>query len=97
MKLRNIILTMSAASAAFLAITHRDKITKEIRETKQILTDIQTSKANINTQLAIIQRFQQPLQEMATDLQYKTRAYRQSIAGNLEEIQKIQSKYKKQR
>ncbi len=89
MKLRNIILAVSAATASFLAVTHRDKITKEIKETKQLLSDIQLSKDNIQEQLAIIQSFQEPLQEMASDLQYKTRVYQQSIAGNLEEIQQI--------
>ncbi|HEM3196917.1 TPA: chemotaxis protein, partial [Streptococcus suis 13730] len=54
MKLRNIILAVSAATASFLAVTHRDKITKEIKETKQLLSDIQLSKDNIQEQLAII-------------------------------------------
>ncbi|HEM3164061.1 hypothetical protein [Streptococcus suis] len=93
MKLRNIILAVSAATASFLAVTHRDKIAKEVQETKQLLSDIQLSKDNIQEQLAIIQSFQEPLQEMASDLQYKTRVYQQSIAGNLEEIQQILKKY----
>lgn len=54
------------------------------------LTDIQTSKSNIQHQLAIIQSFQKPLQELTADLQYKTRIYQQSIAGNLQEIKTIQ-------
>ncbi|MCK3894512.1 chemotaxis protein [Streptococcus suis] len=93
MKLRNIILAVSAATVSFLAVTHRDKIAKEVQETKQLLSDIQLSKNNIQEQLAIIQSFQEPLQEMTSDLQYKTRVYQQSIAGNLEEIQQILKKY----
>ncbi|HEM3625506.1 chemotaxis protein [Streptococcus suis] len=93
MKLSNIIVAVGAASATFLAITNRDKISKEVKETKQLLTDIQTSKSNIQHQLAIIQSLQKPLQELTADLQYKTRIYQQSIAGNLQEIQIIQEKY----
>ncbi|MEG3334747.1 chemotaxis protein [Streptococcus suis] len=93
MKLRNLLLALSAASATYLAISNREKIAKEVQETKQLLSDIQLSKDNIQEQLAIIQGFQEPLQEMASDLQYKTRVYQQSIAGNLEEIQQILKKY----
>ncbi|HFH9843901.1 TPA: chemotaxis protein [Streptococcus suis] len=93
MKLSNIIVAVGAASATFLAITNREKISKEVKETQQLLTDIQTSKSNIQHQLAIIQSFQKPLQELTADLQYKTRIYQQSIAGNLQEIQTIQEKY----
>ncbi|NQJ72420.1 chemotaxis protein [Streptococcus suis] len=93
MKLRNLLLALSAASATYLAISNREKIAKEVKATKQLVTDMETSKINIQDQLAIIQSFQKPLQEMVEDLQYKTRVYQQSIAGNLDEIQKIQQKY----
>lgn len=93
MKLRNLLLALSAASATYLAISNREKIAKEVKATKQLVTDMETSKTNIQDQLAIIQSFQKPLQEMVEDLQYKTRVYQQSIAGNLDEIQKIQQKY----
>lgn len=93
MKLRNLLLALSAASATYLAISNREKIAKEVKDTKQLVTDMETSKTNIQDQLAIIQSFQKPLQEMVEDLQYKTRVYQQSIAGNLDEIQKIQQKY----
>ncbi|HFI0644400.1 TPA: chemotaxis protein [Streptococcus suis] len=96
MKLRNILLALSAASATYLAITNREKITKEVQDTKQIVTDMEVSKTNIQDQLAIIQSFQKPLQEMVEDLQYKARVYQQSIAGNLDEIQKVVEKYKKE-
>ncbi|HFI0419858.1 TPA: chemotaxis protein [Streptococcus suis] len=96
MKLRNILLALSAASATYLAITNREKITKEVQDTKQLVTDMETSKTNIQDQLAIIQSFQKPLQEMVEDLQYKARVYQQSIAGNLDEIQKVVEKYKKE-
>ncbi|WP_105106910.1 chemotaxis protein [Streptococcus suis] len=93
MKLRNILIALSAASATYLAISNREKIAKEVKDTKQIVTDMEACKANIQDQLAMIQSFQKPLQEMVEDLQYKARVYQQSIAGNLDEIQKIQQKY----
>ncbi|HEL2382551.1 TPA: chemotaxis protein [Streptococcus suis] len=93
MKLRNLLLALSAASATYLAISNREKIAKEVKDTKQLVTEMGASKNNIQDQLAIIQSFQKPLQEMVEDLQYKTRVYQQSIAGNLDEIQKIQQKY----
>lgn len=96
MKLRNLLLALSAASATYLAISNREKIAKEVKDTKQLVIDMETSKTNIQDQLAIIQSFQKPLQEMFEDLQYKTRVYQQSIAGNLEEIQKVVAKYKKE-
>ncbi len=93
MKLRNLLLALSAASATYLAISNREKIAKEVKDTKQLVTEMGASKTNIQDQLAIIQSFQKPLQEMVENLQYKTRVYQQSIAGNLDEIQKIQQKY----
>ncbi|HFI0352875.1 TPA: chemotaxis protein [Streptococcus suis] len=96
MKLRNLLLALSAASATYLAISNREKIAKEIKDTKQIMTDMETSKNNIQEQLAIIQSFKEPLESLADDLQYKGRVYQQSITGNLEEIQKVMAKYKKE-
>ncbi|HFU4217704.1 TPA: chemotaxis protein [Streptococcus suis] len=93
MKFRNILIALSAASATYLAISNREKIAKEVKDTKQIVTDMEASKTNIQDQLAMIQSFKKPLQEMVEDLQYKARVYQQSIAGNLDEIQKIQQKY----
>ncbi|HFI0632081.1 TPA: chemotaxis protein [Streptococcus suis] len=95
MKLRNILIALSAAGATYLAISNREKIAKEVKDTKQIVTDMEASKTKIQDQLAIIQSFQKPLQDLAADLQYKSRVYQQSIAGNLDEIQKIQQKYTK--
>ncbi|HFU4055035.1 TPA: chemotaxis protein [Streptococcus suis] len=96
MKLRNILIALSAASATYLAISNREKIANEVKDTKQIVTDMEASKTNIQDQLAIIQSFQKPLQDLAADLQYKSRVYQQSIAGNLDEIQKVVEKYKKE-
>lgn len=93
MKLRNILAATTAASLAFLAVSRRETIAKEAKEIKQLLTDMTASKRNIEEQLAIIQGLQKPIQELATDFQYKVRVYQQSIAGNLEEIQKIQARY----
>lgn len=96
MKLRHLLLALSTASATYLAISNREKIAKEVKDTKQIMTDMETSKANIQEQLAIIQNFKEPLESLANDLQYKGRVYQQSITGNLEEIQKVMAKYKKE-
>lgn len=96
MKLRNLLLALSAASATYLAISNREKIAKEVKDTKQIMTDMEASKTNIQEQLAIIQSFKEPLESLAGDLQYKSRVYQQSITGNLEEIQKVMAKYKKE-
>ncbi|MCK3941932.1 chemotaxis protein [Streptococcus suis] len=96
MKLRNLLLALSAASATYLAISNREKIAKEIKDTKQIMTDMEANKNNIQEQLAIIQSFKEPLESLANDLQYKGRVYQQSITGNLEEIQKVMAKYKKE-
>lgn len=96
MKLRNLLLALSAASATYLAISNREKIAKEVKDTKQIMTDMEASKTNIQEQLAIIQSFKEPLESLANDLQYKSRVYQQSITGNLEEIQKVMAKYKKE-
>ncbi|HEM3725056.1 TPA: chemotaxis protein [Streptococcus suis] len=96
MKIRHLLLALSAASATYLAISNREKIAKEVTDTKQLVKDIETSKSNIQDQLAIIQSFQKPLQDLAADLQYKSRVYQQSMAGNLDEIQKIVEKYKKE-
>lgn len=93
MKLRNMIVAATAASATYLAITHREKLIKEGQETAQLLADVEASKTNIQEQLAIIKSFQAPLQAMAKDLTYKTRVYQQSIAGNIQAIQNIQAKY----
>ncbi|MEG3310008.1 chemotaxis protein [Streptococcus sp. 32226D021BW] len=96
MKLRNLLLALSAASATYLAISNREKIAKEVKDTKQIMTDMEASKSNIQEQLAIIQSFKEPLESLANDLQYKSRVYQQSITGNLEEIQKVMAKYNKE-
>ncbi|HFU4111341.1 TPA: chemotaxis protein [Streptococcus suis] len=96
MKLRNILIALSAASATYLAISNREKITKEVKDTKQLVTDMEASRRNIQDQLEIIQSFQKPLQDLAADLQYKSRVYQQNISGNLDEIQRIVEKYKKE-
>ncbi|HFI0701866.1 TPA: chemotaxis protein [Streptococcus suis] len=96
MKLRHLLLALSAASATYLAISNREKIAKEVKDIKQLVTDMEASRRNIQDQLEIIQSFQKPLQDLAADLQYKSRVYQQNISGNLDEIQKIVEKYKKE-
>lgn len=96
MNFRNLLLAACAASVTFRIVSQKDRIAKEAKETKELLTTINANKNNIKDQLAIIQELQSPLQDMTKDLQHKIRVYQQSIAGNLEEIQKIRSKYAKQ-
>ncbi|MBF0778484.1 chemotaxis protein [Streptococcus cuniculi] len=93
MKLSHLIAAGTAATIAYLAVKNRDKIVTETTETMDIIHRMQDSYQNIQDQLAFIQGYQAPLQEMADDLQRKLRVYQQSIAGNLNEIQKIQAKY----
>lgn len=93
MKLRHLIWTASAATLSYLAVKNRDKIRKETQETLAILKDMDTSYTHIQEQLAFIQAYQTPIKEMTADLHYKLRVYQQSIAGNLSEIQRIQTKY----
>lgn len=92
MKLAHLIAAGTAATITYLAIKNREKIARETTETMDIIHRMQDSYQNIQDQLTLIQGYQQPLQELADDLQYKLRVYQQSIAGNLHEIQKIQAK-----
>ncbi|MGT2951297.1 chemotaxis protein [Streptococcus cuniculi] len=93
MKLSHLIAAGTAATIAYLAVKNRDKIVTETTETMDIIHRMQDSYQNIQDQLAVLQSYQAPLQEMAEDVQYKLRVYQQNIAGNLSEIQKIQAKY----
>ncbi|MGT2715146.1 chemotaxis protein [Streptococcus respiraculi] len=93
MKLTHLIAAGTTATIAYLAVKNRDKIAHETTETMDIIHRIKDSYQNIQEQLAFLQAYQEPLQDMAEDLQYKLRVYQQSIAGNLSEIQKIQAKY----
>lgn len=93
MKLRHLLAAGTAATIAYLAVKHHEKIAQETTETIDSLQRMQDSYQNIQEQLAFIQDYQEPLQAMAKDLQYKLRVYQQTIAGNLNEIQKIQEKY----
>lgn len=93
MKLSHLIAAGTAATIAYLAVKNRDKIVTETTETMDIVHRMQDSYQNIQDQIALLQSYQAPLQEMAEDVQYKLRVYQQNIAGNLSEIQKIQAKY----
>ncbi|MBF0787689.1 MULTISPECIES: chemotaxis protein [unclassified Streptococcus] len=90
MKLKHLIAAGTAATITYLAVQNRKKIAHETTEAMDSVRRIQESYQTIQDQLAFIQSYQQPLQEMARDLQYKLRVYQQAIAGNLNEIQKIQ-------
>lgn len=93
MKIRNILAAASAASVAFMAFNRREQIAKEVKETKALIDDINRHKTAIQSQLTVLQSFKEPLAELSSDLQYKLQVYQQSIAGNLEEIQRIQAKH----
>ncbi len=96
MKLSNLIAAGTAATLAYLAVKNRDKIAQSIEDNLEQVQGIQANLSNIQDQLAIIQSYKEPLQEMATDFQYKLRVYQQSIAGNLAQIQAIQEKYQEE-
>lgn len=89
MKLRHLLAAGTAATIAYLAVKHREQIARETRETVASTRRMQDSYQNIQEQLALIQSYQKPLQDMAGDLQYKLRVYQQSMAGNLNEIQSL--------
>lgn len=95
MKLSHLLAASGAALASYWLVNNREKIVQETSKTIDLAKKSQASYQTIQQQLATIQSYQEPLQEMAEDLQYKLRTYQQSIAGNLEEIQKITEKYAK--
>lgn len=93
MKLSHLLLAGGAATLSYLAVKHREKIVQEAQETLSLIQNMEGNYSNIQEQLATIQSYQEPLQELADDFQYKWRVYQQSISGNLAEIRKIQEKY----
>ncbi|MBY5021918.1 chemotaxis protein [Streptococcus suis] len=93
MKFNNLFLTACAATVTYLVIKNREKIAQEIQESINQIQSIESNYQNIQNQLEIIQSYQKPLAEMASNLEYKSRVYRQSIASNLTEIEKIREKY----
>ncbi|WP_394404630.1 chemotaxis protein [Streptococcus sp. 20-1249] len=96
MKLSQLIAAGGAALASYWLVSNREKIAQETNETIDLAKTAQASYQNIQKQLSTIQSYQEPLRAMTEDLQYKIRTYQQSIAGNLEEIQKIAEKYEQE-
>ncbi|MGQ7330676.1 chemotaxis protein [Streptococcus suis] len=94
MKLRHLLLAVGAAHLAYQAVKHRKEIAAEAKETKELIQRIQADKQKITDQLALLNSFKAPVQELSKDLQYQLKVYQQSITGNLTEIQKFTDKYK---
>ncbi|MTB63654.1 chemotaxis protein [Streptococcus sp. zg-86] len=93
MKVTHLIAAGTAATLSYLAVKNRDKIAQETAETRDIIHRIKDHSQKVQDSLALIQSYQEPLQEMAEEIQYKVKVYQQSIAGNISEIQKVQKKY----
>ncbi len=93
MKLSHLLLAGGAASLSYLAVKNREKIAQELQENTALVQNISDNYATIQEQLEIIKNYQEPLSDMVADLDYKLRVYRQNIAGNVAEIQKIREKY----
>ncbi|MGT2800250.1 chemotaxis protein [Streptococcus marmotae] len=93
MKLTHLIAAGTAATLSYLAVKNRDKILQEMTETTDLIHRMQDNYQTIQDSLTLIQSYQKPVQEMAEEIQYKVNVYQQSIAGNLNEIQKIKEKY----
>ncbi|MGT2910352.1 hypothetical protein ACVR1I_01400 [Streptococcus cameli] len=93
MKLTNLLLTGTSAALAYLAVSHRKKIQEELSETQNFLKEAKTSYQTIQEKLAIIQSYKEPIQEMAEELQYKSKVFQEESQVRLKEIKKIQEKY----
>lgn len=93
MKLRHLLLTLGSASLTFLLLHNKEKIAKEITETRELLASLEQGTAAVKEKLAIVQDHQQPATQILKDIQYKVQTYQQSIAGNLAEIKRIKDKY----
>lgn len=93
MKFINALAALAAGSLSYLVVANREKISQEISDTTGQITKAKDSYQSIQDNLAIIQSYQEPLKNMASDLQHKMRVYQQSVAGNIEQIQEITSKY----
>lgn len=93
MKLSHLLTVSGAALASYLLITNHKKVIRKPADTIDLLKHSQASYQHIQQQLSTLQSYQKPLQKMTEEVQYKFQTYRQSIAGNLKEIQKITDKY----
>lgn len=93
MKLGNLLLAGAAASLSYYLVSNKEKIAQEVTETAQLIGNISEQYGNIQDQLAIIKSYQEPIQEMVSDFQYKLRVYQQEATAHLNEIQAIQEKY----
>lgn len=93
MKLKHLILAGGAAALSYWAVKNRNEIIAETKETaaltKQTKEDYQAVQDNIER----LKAYQEPVANLLKDFQYKLRTYQQSIAGNIEEIEKFQEKY----
>ncbi|TCD45658.1 hypothetical protein D3X11_05375 [Streptococcus sp. X16XC17] len=93
MKLKHLILAGGVAALSYWVTKNRKEIISEAKETaaltKQTKKDYQAVQENIER----LKAYQEPVTELLKDFQYKLRTYKQSIAGNLSEIEKFQERY----
>lgn len=95
MKLRHFITTASLAGLAYWAATHKEQIIATTKSSIKTAQDIQRLQETIRNQIQQIASFQEPLKEMATDLNYKLRVYQTSIAPHVDAIQSSLENMKK--
>lgn len=93
MKFRHLLLTVGVARLTFLALKHGQYIKKQDYITSQHWQAMVATRQNIQQQLAIVQSYRQPIEEMRKDFQYKSRVYRQSISGNVAVLREITKRY----
>lgn len=93
MKLRNLLIMGGAAVASYWLVNNHKTILDRSQENLENLKQVQEDLETVKERFAALQQFQEPVQELIKDTQYKVRVYQQSIAGNVEEIKKMQDKY----
>lgn len=95
MKLRHFITTASLAGLAYWAAKHKDALLATTKNRIETIQDLKKQQKNIEKQIHKITSFQEPLKEMATDLNYKLRVYQTSIAPHVDAIQSSLENMKK--
>lgn len=93
MKLSNIFLFIGAAAASYKLVENRQKIQEEIIETTDSLDKVKDSLANIQRNIAIIQKQKEQVKDMAQDLTYKYKVLENQAQVQLQQVKEIWAKY----
>ena len=87
MKLRNLLLFASSATLAYQIVKNRKKITEEILEVGQLITDFQNQSMRFQDSLTRIQIESEHLQDVIDDISYEISVFSKVANARLEEIQ----------